>query len=309
MEEDKVNCPEGTREGPLGDKILAIMGSPGSGKTTTAVKLAVALAKKKQNAIVVFCDPFTPVIPTLLPPDTAHDTSLGELLTAPGLTQAAILNACVPVPENEYVSLLGYKGGESLMMYPKITRDKAVELFVSLRYLADYIILDCAAVFEADPASFVGIEIADRVLRLGTANLKGISYFQTHNPMLADSRFDKERFSTAIGCLKVGQDWEAVSGQYGGSDFVLPCVAELEQQDNERTLFHSLTSLEGNPYNVEIGHILSETFGMEPSSIPKTRNAKKKDCAAPATTTPVARPFKEKRGFKLPFGSRNKGEF
>ena len=42
-----------------------------------------------------------------------------------------------------------------------------MELFVSLRYLADYIILDCAAVFEADPASFVGIEIADRVSTAG----------------------------------------------------------------------------------------------------------------------------------------------
>ena len=31
------------------DKILAVMGSPGSGKTTTAVKLAAALAKQKKN--------------------------------------------------------------------------------------------------------------------------------------------------------------------------------------------------------------------------------------------------------------------
>lgn len=81
------------------DKILAVMGSPGSGKTTTAVKLAAALAKQRKNVIVVFCDPFTPVMPVLLSPDTIHDTSLGELLTAPGLTQANILNACVPVPE------------------------------------------------------------------------------------------------------------------------------------------------------------------------------------------------------------------
>lgn len=275
------------------DKILAVMGSPGSGKTTTAVKLAAALARQKKNVIVVFCDPFTPVMPVLLSPEIVHDTSLGELLTVPGLTQVNILNACVPVPDSGYISLLGYKGGESLMQYPKITRDKAVELFVSLRYLADYIILDCAAVFEADPASFVGIEIADRVLRLGTANLKGISYFQTHNPMLADSRFDKERFQTAIGCLKAGQDWEAVSGQYGGVDHVLPYAAELEQQDNERTLFQLLKAQESSPYNAEIDRIINNLFGLQTVAHFHRKASK---------------PVKAKGGFKLPFAGR-RGEF
>lgn len=308
MEQDKVNCPSGTREGPLGDKILAVMGSPGSGKTTTAVKLAAALARQKKNVIVVFCDPFTPVMPVLLAPDAIHDTSLGELLTAPGLTQANILNACVPVQDSDYISLLGYKSGESLMQYPKITRDKAVELFVSLRYLADYIILDCAAVFEADPASFVGIEIADRVLRLGTANLKGISYFQTHNPMLEDSRFDKGRFQTAIGCLKVGQDWEAVSGQYGGVDHVMPYVAELEQQDNERTLFQPLKAQESFPYNTEIDRLLGNLFGLQTAAAFKGKGVKKGKASTPPAPAQAARPAKAKGGFKLPFAKR-RGEF
>ncbi len=290
------------------DKILAVMGSPGSGKTTTAVKLAAALARRKKNVIVVFCDPFTPVMPVLLAPDAIHDTSLGELLTAPGLTQANILNACVPVPDSDYISLLGYKSGESLMQYPKITRDKAVELFVSLRYLADTIILDCTAVFEADPASFVGIEIADRVLRLGTANLKGISYFQTHNPMLEDSRFDKGRFQTAIGCLKVGQDWEAVSGQYGGVGHVLPYVAELEQQDNERTLFQPLKAQESLPYNTEIDRLLGNLFGLQTAAAFKGKGVKKGKASTQPAPAQAAQPAKAKGGLKLPF-TKKRGEF
>lgn len=288
-------------------KILAVMGSPGSGKTTTAVKLASALAKQKKNVIVVFCDPFTPVVPTLLPPDAVHDVSLGELLTAPGLTQANILNACVPVPGQEYISLLGYKSGESLMKYPKITRDKAVELFVSMRYLADYIIVDCTSVFEADPASFVGIEIADRVLRLGTANLKGISYYQTHMPMLADSRFDKERQQMGIGCLKVGQDWESVSEQYGGVDYVLPYVAELEQQDNERTLFQPLQTQDSAPYRVEISRMGGDIFGLQTVPAVKEKNIKKKS-AGQAAPQQAVKAGKAKGGLKLPF-TRNRGEF
>ena len=112
------------------------------------------------------------------------------------------------------------------MHYPQITREKAVEFFVLLRYLADYIIVDCTSTFEADPASIVAIELADRVLKLGTANLKGVSYYLTHNPMLADSRFRKDTHSTVIGNLKTGQDWEAAAQQLGGADFVLPYAPE-----------------------------------------------------------------------------------
>ncbi len=285
------------------DKLLTIMGSPGSGKTTTAVKLARTLAARRKNVILILCDPFTPVIPTLLPVGTAHDISLGTLLTAPGLTQDSILNACVPAPCSEYISLLGYKAGESLMNYPKVTRDKALELFVSLRYLADYVIIDCATVFEADPASFVAIEAADKVLKMGTANLKGISWFQTHSPMLADSRYHRDRQRMAIGNLKVGQDWEVVTGQYGGVDYMLPYTAELEQQDNEMALFEPMFSQESSAYQAEINRILWDLFEFQVTQNGQVgkRVAEEKRAAEKGSN-------KDRGYFKMPF-TKNRGEF
>ena len=290
------------------DHVLAVMGSPGSGKTTTAVKLALALAAHKKNVIVVFCDPFTPVIPALMPANTTHDTSLGSLVTSPSLTQSSILNACVPVEENEFVSLLGYRSGESLMNYPKITRDKVIEFFVTLRHLADYIIIDCSAVFEADPTSIIAIEMADQVLKLGTANLKGISYYQTHGLMMADSRFRKETHHTVIGNLKVGQDWEAVSGQYGGVEYVLPYLAELEQQENEQALFHALTSLESNAYLSEIDRMTADLFGVQTKRQMAGKKGKQPAAAEPRTPQSASAPKRLKGGFKLPF-TRSRGEF
>lgn len=281
------------------DKVLAVMGSPGCGKTSTAVKLALSLAAAKKNVIVVFCDPFTPVIPAIMPASTLHDTSLGSLLTAPALTQTDILNACVPVQESEYISLLGYCGGESLMHYPTITKDKAVEFFVMLRYLADYIILDCSAVFEADPTSIIAIEVADKVLKMGSANLKGISYYQTHSPMMADSRFRKDCHQMAIGDLKVGQDWESVSVQYGGAEYVFPHTVELEQQYNELSLFKPLTEKESTVYTAEIEKILGGVFSVQ------IGKAKPSDAQQIAEKPAKA---KGKHGFKLPF-AKSKGEF
>ena len=50
--------------------VLAVWGSPGSGKTTTAVKLAKYLADRKKNVILVLCDMTAPMLPCIcLPSD------------------------------------------------------------------------------------------------------------------------------------------------------------------------------------------------------------------------------------------------
>lgn len=217
--------------------MLAIVGSPGSGKTTLAVKLAAEIAKKKKNVVVVCSDPFVPSVPFLLPMDTEQEVSLGALLTAPSLTQNKILEACVPVTANEYISLLGYRMGENLMSYPKVTRERAVEFLVCLRHLADYVILDCTSVFEADVFSILAMEMADRVLRVGTSNLRGISYFKSHAGML-EGRADNGKYISAIGNFKTGQEWEAAAGQYGGVGFVFPYLPI--KKIAEFCLLHSL---------------------------------------------------------------------
>lgn len=72
-----------------------------------------------------------------------------------------ILDSCIPIKENGYISLLGYRLGDSLMAYPQITRDRAVDFLVCLRYLADFIIMDCSAVFEADVLSMLAMEFPE----------------------------------------------------------------------------------------------------------------------------------------------------
>ena len=45
--------------------ILAVWGSPGSGKTVTAVKIAKMLSARKKNVILLLCDMAAPMLPCI----------------------------------------------------------------------------------------------------------------------------------------------------------------------------------------------------------------------------------------------------
>ncbi|WP_373265955.1 AAA family ATPase [Hungatella hathewayi] len=308
------------------NKIIAVMGSPGGGKTTASIKLAAELAEKKKNVILVFCDPFTPVIP-FVASCQEEQVSIGTLLTTPSLTQKMILDSCIPIKENRYISLLGYRLGDSLMAYPQITRDRAVDFLVCLRYLADFIVMDCSAVFEADVLSMLAMELSDQIIKIGTSNLRGISYFESRSSLLSDRRFQPEKQRMYLGNLKTGQEWEAVSVQYGGVDGILPHLMALEQQYDEQALFEPLAGKEAVPYQAAIRKLAeqiveSDRVGQEDGNnsrsqkatekkekIHPTKQEKQKVKSKPKEQT---KPVKEKaRGlekFSLPF-RKNKGEF
>ena len=72
-------------------QMLAVWGSPGAGKTVTAVKLAAELAKRKKNVVLVFTDLTAPSLPAVAAEGKLPEVSVGDLLSAPGMTQEQVL--------------------------------------------------------------------------------------------------------------------------------------------------------------------------------------------------------------------------
>ena len=61
--------------------VLAVWGSPSSGKTTVSVKLADYLARKKKNVLLIFADMTTPPLPCICAAgDLEGEKSLGSIL-------------------------------------------------------------------------------------------------------------------------------------------------------------------------------------------------------------------------------------
>ena len=74
---------EAERERENENQMLAVWGSPGSGKTTAAVKLAVRLAQQKRDVVLLLCDMNTPMLPCICPPNELEEEhSLGSILAA-----------------------------------------------------------------------------------------------------------------------------------------------------------------------------------------------------------------------------------
>ena len=66
-----------------GGGIFAVWGSPGCGKTVTAVKIAKHLAAQKKNTVLFLCDMTAPMMPCICPPPELEvDKSLGSIFSA-----------------------------------------------------------------------------------------------------------------------------------------------------------------------------------------------------------------------------------
>jgi hypothetical protein len=64
-------------------QVLAVWGSPASGKTTVSVRLAKHLADQKKNVALLLCDMTAPMLPCICPPgDLECERSLGSILAA-----------------------------------------------------------------------------------------------------------------------------------------------------------------------------------------------------------------------------------
>ena len=190
-------------------QMLAVWGSPGAGKTVTAVKLAAELAKRKKNVVLVFTDLTAPSLPRCGGGGKLPEVSVGELLSAPGMTQERVLKTWRPLRKTPYISFLGYKAGKMCSPTRSTAKEKAVDMLVLLRHIADYVIVDCTSVLTGNVLATAALEVADDVLRVCGCDLKAISYFASYLPLIEEWKFKPEQH------IRVLSNTRPYQGRYG----------------------------------------------------------------------------------------------
>ena len=243
------------------NQVLAVWGSPSSGKTLVSVKIARYIASMKKNVILVLCDMSAPPLPFICPPsDLDCERSMGNILGAAHVTSDLVKQNAILHKKNEYLTMIGMLKGENSFSYPPYTETQAKELISELRKLADYIIVDCTCNISSDILSAVALIESDAVLRLVSCDLKSISYLSSQLPLLLDSKFNANKQYKVASDIGGFEADENIEQAVGGVSFRIPHSDEVKLQFLNGNLFAGLTGKDSKDFRKAIAKISNEVF-------------------------------------------------
>lgn len=242
--------------------VLAVWGSPGSGKTAVAVKLAKYLADKKKNVVLVLCDMTAPMLPCICPTSELEcERSLGSILSATHVTEPLVKYNMITHKRMAYLTMIGMLKGENEYTYASYSKVQAQELIESLRKIAPFVIIDCGSYIANDILSAVALLECDSALRLANCDLKSISYLSSQLQLLQNSKWDMDKQYKVASNIKPNHSIDHMAGALGSVSFKLPYSEELEEQYLAGDLFNDLTLKNSLAFRKEIGRIAKEVFG------------------------------------------------
>ena len=244
------------------NQMLAVWGSPGSGKTTVAVKLAARLAMQKRDVALLLCDMNTPMLPCICPRgELEEEHSLGSILAATHVSESLVRHNCITHKRFRHLTLLGMRKGENEYTYPPYERTQAEELLQCLRGIAPYIIIDCGSYIANDILSAIALMESDTVLRLVNCDLKSISYLSSQLPLLRESKWDADKQYKIASNVRANEASGHIEQVLGSVAFQIPHSEEVFAQVLEGNLFTELSMKDSRGFRKSIDAITKEVFG------------------------------------------------
>lgn len=241
-------------------KLISVIGSPNSGKTTVSVALARRLAAMKNNVCIICCDQVVPTIPAILPQSTNNVNdpsskihSIGKVLSNIDFSPNDIL-AQSAYSKIDKIILIGYAYGENRLSYPAPTEYDAYNLYSKISEMVDYVIIDCGNDLSS-PLVKVGIEHSDYVLRLAGSTYKDIVYYASNIDLIPEGETSKKDHIIIHPKYKRKDNIDFVSDFYGGVDYYLSYDPNIEKMMEYGEYFVKAFPAK---YNKELDKILND---------------------------------------------------
>lgn len=193
-------------------RIIAVWGSPHSGKTVFATKFAECLYRESRGTVIVlYTDILTPSLSVLFPNRKSSELySVGTVLSKTDIYANDVVSNLVTVKERMNLGYLGYRNGENRFSFPNYNDAKVENLLKVLCELADYVVVDCMSNYENSILSVTAMKQAGTMLKVCTPDLACMSFYQSQTPVLMSQGIIPER---QLGVMNIADaDFGMLSG-------------------------------------------------------------------------------------------------
>lgn len=217
-------------------KVIAVFGSPHSGKSTLSLAIAASLATKKKDVVVLSGDKVSPMLKVYAPlADTPQSLSVGSLLMDSDVTEKAVTERILIHPKCERLGFMGMATGDNITTYPPRFLDDRVAALLGILYrLTDYLVIDCSSNPMTDSITLKGLEAAHVMVRLTTPDMMGLEFWRGMLGVLRDERFAASRAVPAINLAKPISPVREVQQMHrailGDIRYVFPYSHEVEDR-------------------------------------------------------------------------------
>ena len=235
-------------------KIIAVVGSPGSGKTTISMKLAQEVYCATSSGEVIYLSPSlrVPSLGLLFPnytPDSLF--SIGQMLDKTDINEEDVLNHLVTVKSMKNFGCLGYKTGEYKYTYPALTEDKVKALFGVLSIMTGYIFVDCTEE-DDDLITQYALKNADVILMVLSPDLKSMVWLSSYENWLGSN------IERAIKVLNINESdlfapTEDIRNTVKNISFVLPFNKTVRAQLQDGQLYDRVKD---KKYRIELSKLI-----------------------------------------------------
>ena len=227
-------------------KLIAVWGTPESGKSTLSMKLAEAIysrSRGKSSVIVVFTDIVTPTLPVVFPNLRSEDIfSVGSVLSKPDFFADDVVSNIVMTKRRMNLGYMGYKDGENRHSYPEYTEMKAKHFYDVLVGIADFVIVDCMAMPDFSLLTRVALKNADQTVRLSTPDLKCISFRMSQMKIFASHGYLKDSDVAVMNIPRQELNLSAADARthLGKIEFTIPYCPGIMEQYMEGVLYEEM---------------------------------------------------------------------
>lgn len=208
----------------MSNKLIAVWGSSGSGKSLVSCAVANALTTKNHNVIVISADKSTPMLNVYLPfLDCKKENSVAQFLSSV-VIESGFKTRLHIHEKNGNLGFMALSTGENGLTHQAPWSMSSIDQLVNLLFekeYADYIVFDCTGDVLTDNLTLYALENADVTLRVISPDSRGISFLNSQIPILSGGNFHLERHILILNNCYTYSPASQISLDYG-FDIIIP---------------------------------------------------------------------------------------